>query len=64
MRPRSAQKVVRLKRTAKGRRLPEPFDLKEIGFTLVSDEQTLAEIDAIHTRMLRAAQAFRRLTFV
>ena len=64
MRRKRAARVVRSKRTAQSWRSSKPFDLKDINFTLVSDEQTLAEIDAMHVKMLRAAQAFRRLTFV
>ena len=64
MRLNRAARVVRSKRRTTSCKSSTPFDLKDIDFTLVSDELTMAEIDAMHVRMIRAAQAFRRLTFV
>ena len=39
------------------------FNAEEIGFTLKIDEQTLREIDEIHEKNIKAAQASKKFSW-
>ena len=46
--------------TAKKLQSAKQFDLKDLDFTLVSDAKTLAEIDEIQAKAIKAAQKMRK----
>ena len=45
------------------RQASKKFDLKDIDFTLVSDDKTLAEIDEIQAKAVQAAQKMRKFAW-